>query len=192
MALVRCTCRDARPPIASAIGSDPESSAVRLRCSICICLPAASAMNSLIPLEAQHYRRISCFAYLPAHTLPSLRRARICFIRARCLQNTSSRIEDNSASLRDLLITQQVGRIRTFSLAGFHRCKSTCAHLLGRRCRMPATNPEEICHLFKQYMAEGDIPCVRSRLHAASRTEHGAGLLVAPLRLVGRRLPERR
>src|SRR5690348_15557118 len=36
------------------------------------------------------------------------------------------------------------------------------ARLVGRRCRMPATTPEQICQLFKQYMAEGDVDALLS------------------------------
>ncbi len=45
---------------------------------------------------------------------------------------------------------------------------------------MPATTPEQICHLFKQYMAEGDIEALLTLydpeavfLNSSGETKHG-------------------
>jgi hypothetical protein len=39
----------------------------------------------------------------------------------------------------------------------YEKHSTTYPHQKGRRYIMPAESPEKICHLFKQYMAAGDV-----------------------------------
>jgi hypothetical protein len=105
----------------------PASWAVRLWCSVPICWPAASAMNSFIPCESATLSLNLVFShiFLRIH-YTSLRSATICFIAQ------GYRLKNNELRMRVRLLTVTYGRRCSEGWRSRHRFRSEVKRLADR------------------------------------------------------------